>query len=194
VKQGVADVPCANFADELIALYPDAKVILTNRDIDKWLVSSKATVLESFRWASWKWVAPADPYLAKPLYSLATLMLGAFAGRPEYDPTKYHSPEFLGLMRQGYLDHYAHVRAITPKDNLLEFKSEDGWEPLCKFLDVPVPEGPYPRVNDTANFVRMHKVIWWMAFGKFLAKRALPVAVAAGAAAYFYWQQRAKVI
>ena len=30
-----------------------------------------------------------------------------------------------------------------------------GWEPLCKFLDLPVPEGPYPRVNDTASIQKM---------------------------------------
>jgi hypothetical protein len=32
------------------------------------------------------------------------------------------------------------------------------------------PEGPYPKVNDTANFVRLHKIMWWVAFGKFVAK------------------------
>ena len=68
MTQGVADMPCIDFADELIALYPDAKVVLTNRDVDKWLVSMKATVLESFRWPSWKWIASAGPAFAKPLY------------------------------------------------------------------------------------------------------------------------------
>lgn len=184
-------MPCTDFADELIALYPDAKVVLTNRDVDKWLVSSKATTLECYRWPSWKWVAASDPDFAKPLYSIALLTLGLFVRLPGYDPSKYQSPEFLGLMRQAYLDHYAHVRAITPKDKLLEFRSEDGWEPLCKFLEVPVPEGPYPKINDTANFVRMHKIMWWRAFVKFLAKRALPVVVAAGAGAYYYWQEKA---
>jgi hypothetical protein len=116
-------MPCIDFADELIALYLDAKVVLTNRDVDKWLVSMKATALESFRWPSWKWIASADPAFAKPLYSIALPMFGLFVGRPGYDPTKYHSAEYLGLMRQAYLDHYAHVRAITPKDKLLEFRA-----------------------------------------------------------------------
>jgi hypothetical protein len=45
-------MPYIDLADELIALYPNAKVVLTNRDVDKWLVSMKATALESFRWLS----------------------------------------------------------------------------------------------------------------------------------------------
>ena len=29
----------------------------------------------------------------------------------------------------------------------------DGWEPLCRFLNVPVPaDTPFPRLNDTASF------------------------------------------
>jgi hypothetical protein len=148
-------MPYIDFADELIALCPDAKVVLTNCDVDKWLVSMKATALESLRWPSWKWIASANPGFAKPLYSIALLMFGLFVGRPGCDPTKYHSTEYLGLMRQEYLDHYAHVRAIASKDKLLEFRSEDGWEPLCKFLVVPLPEGPYLKVNDTANFVKL---------------------------------------
>lgn len=48
--------------------------------------------------------------------------------------------------------HYQMVRDLVPADNLLEFEAKDGWEPLCKFLGVPVPDVPYPRVNDTSNF------------------------------------------
>eukprot|EP00951_Prasinocladus_malaysianus_P037058 scaffold395020_cov32-Prasinocladus_malaysianus.AAC.2 len=39
-----------------------------------------------------------------------------------------------------------------PKDRLLVFKATDGWEPLCKFLGKPVPDVPYPHVNDTEQF------------------------------------------
>jgi len=34
--QAVCDIPAAAFGPELIAAYPDAKVILTIRDVDKW--------------------------------------------------------------------------------------------------------------------------------------------------------------
>lgn len=42
-----------------------------------------------------------------------------------------------------------------PKERLLEFNAKEGWEPLCKFLDVPIPEGPYPRTNDTKSVRRL---------------------------------------
>jgi hypothetical protein len=45
-----------------------------------------------------------------------------------------NDPNNKAKIRQAYIDHYAHVRAVVPKDNLLELRSEDGWEPLCKFL------------------------------------------------------------
>ena len=49
------------------------------------------------------------------------------------------------------------VKATVPKDRLLVFEAKEGWEPLCKFLNVPIPENPYPRVNDTASMLRMFR-------------------------------------
>ena len=46
----------------------------------------------------------------------------------------------------------AQVKADVPADRLLVWEPADGWEPLCEFLDVAVPAGPVPRVNDTAAF------------------------------------------
>jgi Sulfotransferase domain len=28
----------------------------------------------------------------------------------------------------------------------------EGWEPLCRFLDVPAPDTPFPRLNDAETF------------------------------------------
>lgn len=53
-----------------------------------------------------------------------------------------------------YLDilqaHEDKVRSLVPKEQLLEMNLSDGWEPLCKFLGVPVPDEPFPRANDGA--------------------------------------------
>jgi hypothetical protein len=40
----------------------------------------------------------------------------------------------------------------VPSERLLVWWPTDGWEPLCEFLEVPVPDGPVPNVNDTENF------------------------------------------
>jgi hypothetical protein len=39
---------------------------------------------------------------------------------------------------------------IEPK-RLLVFDVREGWEPLCRFLEVRVPSEPFPRLNDTAS-------------------------------------------
>ena len=44
------------------------------------------------------------------------------------------------------------VKDTVPADRLLVWDPKDGWEPLCEFLEVDVPETPLPHVNDTENF------------------------------------------
>jgi len=51
-------------------------------------------------------------------------------------------------LRQGFLDHNEGLRSTVPKEKFLEFRVEEGWEPLCQFLGKPVPSGPFPRVNE----------------------------------------------
>ena len=55
--------------------------------------------------------------------------------------------------RDVFQKHHEEVRRLVPPENLLEFRVQDGWEPLCKFLGVPVPEGEFPRLNDSSTFV-----------------------------------------
>ena len=45
------------------------------------------------------------------------------------------------------------VRQSVPAERLLVWSPADGWEPLCEFLEVPVPDMPFPRVNDSREFV-----------------------------------------
>lgn len=60
-SQGVTDMPCILFVDELLAAYPDAKVILTERDEESWMVSMNKTVLEILSWKSYDYLAPLEP-------------------------------------------------------------------------------------------------------------------------------------
>jgi hypothetical protein len=61
-----------------------------------------------------------------------------------------------------YKEHYQHVKAITPPDKLLEYTLGSGWEPLCTFLGKPVPNEPFPRVNDRQAFLRSTRWIRWV--------------------------------
>ena len=43
-----------------------------------------------------------------------------------------------------YNEHIEEVKAIVPRDKLLIFSVDQGWEPLCNFLGVQVPEADFP--------------------------------------------------
>ena len=61
-----------------------------------------------------------------------------------------------------------HVKKVVPQERLLIFQASDGWEPLCEFLGVPVPEGPYPHVNEAAEMkraVRVVRAMRWLPHG-----------------------------
>lgn len=44
------------------------------------------------------------------------------------------------------------IRGLVPKERLLEWSIEDGWEPLCEFLGKPIPKEPFPHTNTAAGW------------------------------------------
>ena len=38
------------------------------------------------------------------------------------------------------IKHNCHVIATVPKEDLLVWDLKEGWEPLCKFLNKPIPD------------------------------------------------------
>ena len=60
-------------------------------------------------------------------------------------------------LRQAFVEHYAHIREIVQKENLLEWRPQDGYEPICKFLGKPVPNEPFPNINKGDAAAQMHK-------------------------------------
>lgn len=44
------------------------------------------------------------------------------------------------------------VRGAAPSDRFLEYDPRQGWEPICKFLDVPIPDEPFPTGNVADEF------------------------------------------
>lgn len=139
--QAVCDWPSIAFAKELIEAYPEAKVVLTNRDVHTWHASTMKTVYwrvtdPELRWLShFDWAASMYYPMLKKFFD--TFFLGDFPNKG----------------KEVYLRHYDEVRSLVPKDRLLEYKVTEGWEPLCKFLGEPVPKCAFPNVNDNSDFV-----------------------------------------
>ena len=63
-----------------------------------------------------------------------------------------------------YNDWVEEVKRIVPADRLLVFSVKEGWEPVCKFLGKPIPDEPFPFVNDSnmmKQFFRRKKIMAW---------------------------------
>ena len=77
------------------------------------------------------------------------------------------------------------VKRNVPKDRLLVHSAKEGWVPLCKFLDVPVPLTPYPKVNDTAT---IRRVLWWFRLLNVFVWFGIPAAILLGLFVIIYTQ------
>jgi Sulfotransferase domain len=55
-------------------------------------------------------------------------------------------------MRAAMEAFHEEVQATVPRDRLLVWSVSDGWEPLCEFLELPIPDTPFPHLNDSKVF------------------------------------------
>jgi hypothetical protein len=136
--RSTVDWPMTYFWRELADRHPAAKVILTVRDPQKWYDSADRTIHVAANAGR----APGglDPDVMGMVD--ATVWDGTFGGRFADRDTAIKIFE----------EHNHRVRREIPADRLLVFEVGQGWGPLCSFLGVPVPETPFPRLNDTAAF------------------------------------------
>ena len=135
------DWPSASYYAELMEVFPDAKVILSVRDSDSWYKSVKDTIFN---------VVPNIPHWVQAIFprskKIAILIeeivwQGVFNGR--FNDRQYAIDV--------YEKNTEAVMASVPSDRLLIHSAKEGWEPICKFLEVPVPETEYPWVNDSKS-------------------------------------------
>ncbi len=139
------DAPAAFVFDKLAARYPQAKVILSLRDADSWYASMQATILTQRN---------QDEVAASPMAPMFQKMGGYLAehGGPPPDA----GPTSLAPNREAIVawfnTHNARVQNSIAPERLLLFEAAQGWEPLCAFLGVSIPQTPYPRVNDAQEF------------------------------------------
>lgn len=144
--RSTADWPGAFFWRELIAAYPEAKVILTTRDPERWYDSMRRTVY-AIRHDPEVMRRVADSFDLETDLKWMPLMVDKLI----FDGT-FHG-QFADRSRaiRIFEEHVAAVEATVPAERLLVFEAQAGWEPLCRFLGVPVPVEPYPRLNDAAS-------------------------------------------
>jgi hypothetical protein len=136
--RSTVDWPAAAFWRELVAWYPNAKVLLSLRDADRWYDSVMNTIYP---------VTTQRPPERAPeiLHRFHAMVYGliferTFEGRLQ---DRAHAKRI-------FEDHNQAVIDAIPASSLLVYQPGDGWEPICRFLDVPVPDEDFPHLNDTA--------------------------------------------
>ena len=140
--RATVDVPACLFYSELLEKYPGAKVILTVRDPERWYDSMRQTIYFAHH-AFPRWAAVLNPRMRVFRRMIDGLWERMFRGR--FEDRAFAIDVFNR--------HNEQVRRDIPADRLLVYEISQGWEPLCAFLGLPVPEGkPFPHLNDAAEF------------------------------------------
>jgi hypothetical protein len=149
--RATVDWPGAYFWRELTSAHPEAKVILTVRDPERWYASTLATI---FTFSSR--ARAGDPLSMRVRQRLVHSMMPG-EGLRFIDDLVWQGT-FDGRFREReyalrvFSEHNQAVQEAIPADKLLMFDVKQGWEPLCKFLGVSVPAGePFPHLNDASS-------------------------------------------
>ncbi|MFP8882130.1 MAG: sulfotransferase [Myxococcota bacterium] len=135
------DWPTSYFWRELADHFPDAKLLLSVRDADRWYDSMMATIYQAMR-RGMPEGAP-EVFVRQGEMAKKIVIDLTFAGRLE---DRAHAIETYERHNQAVRD------AFAGGDRLLEFEPSQGWAPLCEFLGKAVPDEDFPRVNDSASF------------------------------------------
>ncbi|KAK8122887.1 hypothetical protein PG984_011557 [Apiospora sp. TS-2023a] len=147
---GCTDMPNVDFLPELLELYPDVKVVLVTRDPAKWWKSIGVNLSYALPWWLPLFAAPMPtirwfPSIVHHWSNAAADLLAQANG-----PGTPMGPHLIEV-------HNDWVKSIVPPKQLLVMDIKEGWAPLCKFLGKPIPDEPFPQVNDaeTADKIGM---------------------------------------
>ncbi|MCB0461256.1 MAG: sulfotransferase [Flavobacteriaceae bacterium] len=154
--QATVDFPGYPYYKILMEKYPDAKVILTKRDVDKWYESTLKTV----------WKAGPQTVLAKIV--LLSKMIFNTSLRETFLCIKFMRKTYLKKQfsnnfaskahaKEVFFKHIENVKKHVPENKLLIYDVSEGWQPLCDFLGKPIPDETFPHLNKKENFHEMVK-------------------------------------
>ena len=159
------DFPVSLFYKQLINQFPDAKFILTLREFDKWYISTVNTIYKV-------------PNILPDWFKMVVYPIRMFIAMQvnliwvDLFKNKFSDRESAKLV---YYEHIRSVKKTIPADKLLIYHVKEGWGPLCEFLNVDVPEIPFPKVNDTAEMLRNFAIVKLLPYVLILSIAAISV-------------------
>lgn len=147
----VADFPSIAWADDLMDMYPEAKIVLNTRrrGAEDWhrSFSEGLRFFDSLGFRAATCLVKSDRAMMGMMKATDDLFMARW-GLTFRD---------VGI----YERHNEWVRAEARKRGreVLEFVAEDGWAPVCRMLGKKVPEADYPRMNDQKNMKMVKRFI-----------------------------------
>jgi hypothetical protein len=133
------DWPAAAFWRELSEANPEALVLLSVRDPETWWESADQTILTAARHEQ-----PPDLQEWQELFH--DLL------RYRFDQTDPWTDREAALA--AYRGHDAEVRSTVQPDRLVEWRTGEGWGPICRALRLPIPDEPFPHANTRAEWTK----------------------------------------
>jgi hypothetical protein len=137
--RSTVDWPSVWFWRELVRDFPDAKVILTVRDPERWYDSISNTIFKALEQP-----LPENDLAARG----QRIMAKDIIVERHFDDRPLDKAHVLAR----YAEHNADVQRSVPAARLLTYDVAEGWAPLCAFLGVPVPDTPFPTANRRDDF------------------------------------------
>lgn len=160
--EATVDWPGCSFYPELATAYPDAKVLLSIRDPKRWYESARSTIGRGWEDSSKEESVPLKLIRrllpsTRPNFSMIrkVILWRSFGKKSMNEPLSREEAI------EAFERHNEEVKRCIPDERLLVYDVKQGWQPLCEFLDVPVPEEPFPHVNEREAFPRvMWRGVW----------------------------------
>ena len=148
--ESTVDWPGAFFYRELADTYPDAKVVLSIRDPEAWERSMLDTIWNVLYGHSvMAHISMAREAIDPDWQAYMDLMRRMWAAQGIFSGAELRP----GQLAEAVARYQEQVQRNVAEDRLLVWSVQDGWEPLCHFLEVDVPEAQFPRLNDSKMFI-----------------------------------------
>jgi sulfotransferase family protein len=153
--EATVDWPACTFYVELMQRNPDAKVLLSVRDPERWYESTRQTIYKIGK------ISTGSPFSRLGFALLSRLVFGSFKTgqgsmaeeiiwQGTFDGRFADKHHAIGVFNR----HNEEVQRRVPQEQLLVYEVKEGWGPLCEFLGVEEPNKPFPHLNDAAEMRR----------------------------------------
>jgi hypothetical protein len=148
--ESIVDWPGSFYYRELADAYPDAKMVLSTRDPEAWEKSMRDTIWDVLHGSSpMAHISKAREVVDPDWHAYIRLMSRMWAAQGIFSGGELQP----GQLAEAFARYVEQVQRNVPEDRLLVWSVTEGWEPLCRFLDVDVPDTPFPRLNDSKMFI-----------------------------------------